>query len=313
MADIEKEIKKEEKKVEKFFHKKENVWMSISIILAVILIVSLGFNFSGKSISKDAAGKKAVEFIKTSFGADVSTFENVTDLGKIYLMNVPYQGQDIPIYVTKDGKYFISSAIEMNAVASVSKPTEVPKTDKPKVELYIWGYCPYGVAAQGPLAEVASLLKSSADFEAVLYYAGHGDYEAQQNKIQACIQKLAEDKYWKYADGFVKTIYPKCGASRDIACDKNESIALMKSLGIDSAKVMGCVDSDGVSLTEAYSNRAENNGVTGSPTLIINGVAVNVGRTAEAYKTAVCNAFNNAPAECSDTLSSDTSAAQGNC
>jgi len=317
MADIEKEIEKEEKKVEKFFHKKENIWMSVSIVLAVILVISLGFNFSGKSISKDAAGNKAVDFIKTSFGADVSEFTNVTDLGKIYEITVPYQGQDIPVYMTKDGKYFISSAIDIAAVASTASNTattakEVPKTDKPKVELYIWGYCPYGVAAQGPLAEVANLLKNSADFEAVLYYAGHGDHEVQQNKIQACIQKLAKDKYWNYAAGFVKTIYPKCGG--DIVCDKNESVALMKSLGIDSAKVMSCVDSEGVSLTEADSLRASDNGVTGSPTLMINGVVVNVAsRTAEAYKTAVCNAFNNAPSECSSTLSSSSSAAQGNC
>jgi hypothetical protein len=223
------------------------------------------------------------------------------------------------VYVSKDGKYFVNAIVPLEDVkkTTTSSPssTTVPKTDRPIVELYIWGYCPYGVAAQEPLAQVAGLLKDSATFEAVPYYDGHGPFETQQNKIQLCIQEEAKALYWQYATGFVKDIYPKCGSSRDITCDKDESIKLMKSLGIDSTKVMSCVDSSGTSLFNQAASKAQSNGVTGSPTLVINGVKVNVARTAEAYKTAVCDAFTDSskPAECSTTLDSTSAATAGNC
>jgi glutaredoxin len=150
--------------------------------------------------------------------------------------------------------------------------------------LFIWSYCPFGVQAQGPVAEVASLLKNSADFVSILYYDGHGDYETQQNKIQECIQKLDEDKYWAYASKFVSEIYPNCGASQDISCNEKQSSALMKSLGIDSTAVMDCVNSEGESLISKASSYAQQFGVTGSPTILINGVKVSVARNAESIK-----------------------------
>jgi protein-disulfide isomerase len=221
--------------------------------------------------------------------------------------------------MTKDGKYMIPAIQELNPVSLPSqndkeKPSQnVPKTSKPKVELYVWSYCPYGVQMQGPMAEVAELLKGKAEFIIVPYYDGHGAYETQQNKIQLCIQKLAEDKYWSYAKGFVETIYSKCGSQRTEACDKNESISLMKKLGIDSSKIMSCVDSQGKTLLEEAAKKSQQNGVSGSPTVIINGVKVNVARTPESVKTAVCSAFENVPAECSKNLSSSASASSGSC
>ncbi len=163
------------------------------------------------------------------------------------------------------------------------------------------------------MAAVANLLGDSADFTIVPYYDGHGAYETQQNKIQSCIQELEPAKYWSYAAGFVANIYPKCSSARTEECDKTESVTLMKTLGIDSTKVLACVDSKGADLNNAASKKAQASGVSGSPTLIINGVIVNTARNAEAYKTAVCSAYNTAPAECSETLDSSAAAAQGNC
>ncbi|MEK6820524.1 MAG: hypothetical protein AABX71_02320, partial [Nanoarchaeota archaeon] len=240
--------------------------------------------------------------------------DSVTSKGGVYEITMNVNGQKIPVYFTKDGNYIMQGRglvpITGNAVDNSQQqtPAEVPKSDKPEVDLFIWSYCPYGVQAQGPLAEVASLLKDSADFNAILYYDGHGAFETQQNKIQACIQKLDKDKYWAYASGFVKDIYPKCSSLKTADCDKTESVKLMKSLGIDSSAVMSCVDSDGESLLTEYSQRASESGVTGSPTLMINGVVTQPSsRTAEAFKTAVCSAFNTEPTECSQDLSSSGS------
>lgn len=176
------------------------------------------------------------------------------------------------------------------------------------MDLFVWSYCPYGVQAQGSLAEVVSLLGDYADFSSIMYYDGHGAYETQQNQIQACIQKLDGDNYWDYAAGFVSDIYSKCGSTRDIDCDKTEAIKLMDSVGIDSDAVMVCVDSEGADLIAVDSAFAQTSGVSGSPTLIINGVITSASRTAEAYKAVVCAAFNDAPEACDEVLSIDAAA-----
>ena len=298
---------------------RENPWILSTFVLGVLALILLIGNFGGMTggiISEKDAGDSLLTFANQQ-GANAELV-GVEDTGDFYEVILLLNGQEAPFMVTKDGEFLVQGLTPLNLVqtpTSQEQSVDIPKSDKPEVELFIWSYCPYGVQAQGPLAEVASLLGNYADFKSILYHDGHGAYETYQNKIQECIQEISPSKYWNYAAGFVEDIYPVCGASRDIDCDKTESIALMKSLGIDSTKVMSCVDSKGDSLISASSSYAQQLGVTGSPTLIINGVKSNAGRTAEAYKVAVCNAFTDetAPEECSTTLDSSTAAAAGNC
>jgi hypothetical protein len=49
-------------------------------------------------------------------------------------------------------------------------------------------------------------------------------------------------------------------------------------------------------------------GVQGSPTFVLNGVKVSVGRNAEAVKQAICASFEEAPAECATTLRTEEEA-----
>ena len=54
-------------------------------------------------------------------------------------------------------------------------------------------------------------------------------------------------------------------------------------------------------------------GITGSPTLLINGVVYNGQRSAEGYKQAICSAYSNPPEECGITLSGSTGTSSGSC
>jgi len=297
----------------------DNPWMFVSIALGIVILVLLIIVFrggiTGGAISSSDAISNAVDFLNSNVGGGVE-YVSHESIGNLYEVLVSYNGEQIPVYVTKDGGYLIQGVVPLTGNVVDKEETqevEVPKSDKPKVELFIWSYCPYGVQAQGPLAEVALLLNGKADFEAVLYYDGHGEYETQQNKIQACIQEVDKDKYWDYAKNFVETVYPKCGSSGDVECNEEESIKIMKSLGINDGEVMSCVDERGDELIAKDSNLASEYGITGSPSLVINGVKVNVARNAESFKTAVCSAFNNAPEECSTTLNSNSGGASGNC
>jgi len=297
----------------------KNYWTIATLVLAVILIVVL-VSSSSKTVSAEEAGQNVLIFAREQ-GVVNPELISASDSGSLYEIVISIDGQEVPLYVTKDGKTLVPQPISIEpkkAAPVTTKATSgsdgsIPKSDKPVVELFIWSYCPYGVQAQGPMAEVASLLGNYADFKIVPYYDGHGAYETQQNKIQSCIQKLESDKYWDYAAGFVENIYQECGSSRDIVCDKTKSIELMNSLGIDSSAVMSCVDSDGDALLTTARQNAQANGVTGSPTVLINGVKANVARTAESFKTAICSAFNEAPAECSSTLDSTAGTASGSC
>jgi len=290
----------------------------LSIFVIVLLVGSLGaFSLTGNAVSSDEAGAKFI----TLASLQLNNIEIIGIQKENGLYRINFTSDETgesSVYLTLDGSYLITGLIPLSTSSdsntsdsSTASQTEVPKADKPKAELYIWSYCPYGVTALGPFSEVASLLKNSADFKVHLYYAGHGDFELQQNKIQACIQDLGYKSYWNYAKTFADKIYKKC--SGNIDCDLNESVALMKSLGIDSNKVLSCVKSNGDALLKEDSNAAASAGVTGSPTLIINGVKVNADRTADAYKTAVCSAFTNAPQECGQALNTTGTTASGNC
>lgn len=299
---------------------RKNPWILSTFVIGLIAMVLVVGSFSnlgltGKVVSENKAGNNLIAYLNTIVDDEV-TLVDVESEGAFYKVTVEYQGQDIPIYVTRDGAYYTSSLIPIvssNSGSNTNVNTEIPKSDVPEVELFIWGYCPYGVQAQGPLAEVASLLSDYADFKAVLYYDGHGAFETQQNKIQECIQEISPDKYWDYAAGFVEDIYPACSSSRDVNCDKTQSITLMNSLGINSNAVLNCVNSNGESLLSDASSHAQELGVTGSPTLVINGVKANVDRTAEAFKIAVCNAFTDAPELCSTVLDDTGATTSGNC
>ena len=192
---------------------RKNPWVASTFVLGLFVIVLLITNFSGgisgNVISQDEAGKKLLAFYQSN-GVEGLELGTIEDLGLIYQINFIYQNNTIPLYMTKDGN-LAGSLNPINGDASSNpsqetQTTEITKSDKPVIDLFIWSYCPYGVQAQGPLSEVAKLLKGKADFNTILYYDGHGAFETQQNKIQACIQKLAKDKYWNYAEGFVKTV-----------------------------------------------------------------------------------------------------------
>jgi hypothetical protein len=296
---------------------KQNYWISTTIILAILLTVSVisGISHEDETISPDDAGAAILQFALEQ-GAEAELI-NVTDTGSLYEVIISISGEEATIYATRDGKNLVPYVYPLTAGSTNQTTTETttPKTTTPKTlnpisQLFIWSYCPYGVTALTPFAEVAQLL--GGNLEVVLYYAGHGDFEIQQNKIQACIQDLGYTaQYWNYAKQFAADIYEACYG--DLECDLKQSTELMDSLEIDSAAVLSCVDEKGEALLEEDYTKAQQAGVTGSPSLVVNGVKSSAGRTANAYKEAICSGYETAPAECDTALDSTTETTSGNC
>ena len=66
---------------------------------------------------------------------------------------------------------------------------------------------------------------------------------------------------------------------------------------------------DGEALYNRDVARAAELKQSGSPGFVINGVPVQVDRTPEAVKQAICSAFNTVPSECQQTLSTQSASA----
>jgi hypothetical protein len=278
-----------------------------------------------KGITQDEAKAKVKELIDNSGGGAEVT--GVTMENGLYKVTVNSNKQDFPVYVTKDGKKFFPQGPvdfdEAKKQAEAAKQKEadtykpVEKSDKPVVDLYVMGFCPYGNKSEDTLKPVYSLLKDKVTFN--FHYivdvtdnkvqSLHGDKEVTEDEREACILRdYGKDKWMD----FVTYVNDKCGS--DGSCWEDAA----KSGSINTAKVTACVTSSGVTLMKAEADASKKTGASGSPTMIINGSqtkAVYQYGNSDAYKTEICNAFNNPPSECSQKLgsSTDASAQGGSC
>jgi protein-disulfide isomerase len=194
--------------------------------------------------------------------------------------------------------------------ADPSIPVAVPKTDKPQVDLFVMTHCPYGLQEQKAYIPVAELLNKKANMDVkFVSYAMHGKAEVDDNTTEYCIQKEQNDKYLTFLKCFT-------------ASANGDTQGCLDQAGINKAKLASCVAATDkqFQITAEYNNQShwlsgqfplynvnkdENDkyGVQGSPTLVINGTQVEVARSPEAIKQAICNAFKNPPADCQKTLS----------
>jgi len=136
----------------------------------------------------------------------------------------------------------------------------------------------------------------------------HGKEEVDENTRQYCAQQQDKDKYFSYLNCYATT---------------QDSASCMKQSGLNESKINSCIDKTDkqFSITAKYNDQASwlsgrypvypihadlNNkySVQGSPTLIINGVQVEAGRTPDGLKAVICSAFSNPPAECEQILAS---------
>jgi hypothetical protein len=297
----------------------KNYWAISTIVLAVLLVIVLGVSLLGNDskMSKEAVGQKVIEFAAKQ-GAN-ATLIGVNESGELYEVILSIQGQEVPVYVTKDGKNLVPTVIPLDTTATetqtptqTDQPTQtnIPKSDKPTVEAFVMAYCPYGTQIEKGLIPVANLLGDKIDFKIkFVYYAMHPSYgEVEEQLNQYCIQAEQSDKFIAYLTCFL---------------DKGDGEGCIKSTKIDETKLASCVKKtdETYAVTENLKdeskwlsgnyplfniNKADNEkySVGGSPTLIINGVESSAGRDSASLLKAVCAAFETAPEECNTELSS---------
>jgi hypothetical protein len=302
-------------------HFRENPWMLATLICGVLIVVLLISTISGGltgNVSSKAAGEKVLNFYQ-SVGIENLSVDSVKEVSGLYEVDLSYKGKIIPIYATKDGKAFTESLTPLQDSSSNSNTqTTVPKSDKPKVELYVFAYCPYGTKMERAMIPVVKLLGDKIDFTIRQIGAMHGDFEKVEAQRQLCIEKNYPDKYLDYILAFdtnaavgscQSDAYNQCSGKGDSCitplvktCVAPLTDSIFSKLGIDASKINSCMTSDGVSMYNTEVSNANSKGVSGSPTLMINGVNSQADRSPEGVKGAICSAFNNVPSECSQKL-----------
>ena len=318
--------------------------MTIALIIGIfaVLIIFLAVFLSASSpgqnqhVPPGTCGDKVLQYVNQNLvqpGSPATLVATSEDRG-LYGIKIQYHSQEITLYASKDCSLLFTSNYDMNQAGGAygtgsgqgtqaAQPAAPVKSTRPAVDLYVMAFCPYGTQAEAVMKPVVDLLGSKADIRLryITTVAGttadsvnslHGPTEAQEDLRQICIQKYYPEKLWTYIARFNEACYPASGNTEtQKACWMNVSARA----GIDIAKSTACASGpEGISLLKADEADSNKNGASGSPTLIINGVTYSGARTPEAYKQAICNSFENAPAECNTTLSTtqETNAA-GEC
>lgn len=336
----EKQEHKQEHKIELPRRKNKHMFWKISTaVLFALLIISM-FTQGFAGLFKSQLGAQQVADKTTKYVNDVllqgkmtATVQDVKDIGNLYNMKLNIGGQVFDSYVTKDGKLLFPQAIELDKSIETgpTQPTQtavscedMEKKDKPTAEVYYMAYCPYGVQAMKGMYPVAKLFGDKVDIQPhfVIYdnYQGgsadycmndgklcsmHGIEELKEDIRQACIYKYQKDKFWDYTNcamtecslGNIATCWETCA-------DKNK---------VDKAKVNECSDKEGAALMEAEKKLNEEKGVSGSPTIFVNGVPYEGGRSPDNFKENICCGFNSKPGECGQSLTTTAATTTGSC
>ncbi len=180
------------------------------------------------------------------------------------------------------------------------------KVAKPKAELYVMSYCPYGLQAQKWFLEAMLKLDKVADMEVkFVNYLMHGAKEWEENIAQYCIQKENKAQYKEYLKCFLREgKADECLAETKVDMKKLASCKAetKKAINYDENMLKG-LDNP---LFTLHDKENKEYGVSWSPTFVLNGIKVPSGRSAKAYANLICDSFENKPTICEEEFSDVT-------
>ncbi|MBU0636851.1 hypothetical protein KKH16_01415 [Patescibacteria group bacterium] len=246
--------------------------------------------------------------------------KSIVEEGDVYSIKLDIKGQEYTSYMTKDGKKFFQSGIDIEQMIKETQANKagktdkqpsanLSKTDKPEVELFIMSHCPYGTQIEKGILPVIETLGDKINFTLKFCdYAMHGKKELDEQLTQCCIQKEEKTKLNNYLKCFLQS---------------SDSASCLKSASLNQDKINNCIKTmdKQYKVTEKFNDKKtwasgnyppfdvyksdnEKYGIQGSPALVVNGEQAQTKRDAASLLTTICSAFNNPPAECKEQLSS---------
>lgn len=286
---------------------KSNPWILTTIILAIIVLL-MGIVIYTNNSSSKKVGNDFIEFINAQ-GQTTVEFIDAEDYGSnLYQVTVANEGQESPVYLTKDGKYWvqiIASITGKTISEQTSKETPQIKTaEKPKAELFVMTHCPYGTQAEKGFIPAMKELEKVADvsIKFVHYYMHTNKQEEVETPRQICIREEQADKFLDYLECFL-------GGTSGTS---EEAKTCETQVGINTKALNECISSGRAEkYYEEDSKLSESYGVKGSPTLVINGEIAQFGRDSQSYLEGICLGFNEMPELCNTAELSTASPSPG--
>jgi hypothetical protein len=311
-----------------------------------ILFFAVGFFAKGGSpvtgqVIQGAADKNVVanevlgvinQNINLQGGTGNATLVSVAEESGLYKITLSIDGTNTPFYATTDGTYYVQAykisdiKEQMAAAAEEQQTPTIQKTDKPNVKMFVMSYCPYGEQAEnglGPALQTIGLGNVTFEPHFVIYdnYQGggpnycfdneslycsmHGINEMREDIRQLVIWKYWPDKWWAYVN--------KVNAETSTGDIESKWEGIATSVGLEPGKIKDYFDKEALTLLNAEAALNAKYSVRGSPTILINDMQYSGGRTPEAFKAGICDAFNTPPSSCGQTLNSTASTTSGSC
>lgn len=298
----------------------KKIWI---ILISIIILVALVMFFVTQSESKSdkiiiinqedikVKAKNLIDNYLTQPGMDISIIDiEEKKTGGIYRINTKFNGQDQPLYITKDGKYIITELINIEelktARADEKEKAEKAaivenKTNKPEINLFSMSHCAFTLQFQKGLLPVIEKLSNQINTETkFVSYVLQGEGEIKENLRQYCIIQNQKEKYYDYLTCFLKE-----GKYQNCLKENNINIAKLNRCFSETKKRYNInINKNSFSI---HNELNEKFGIKGSPTLVINGEIIQPkGRDPNNILKSICSAFINPPAECLENISDET-------
>ncbi|OGI15783.1 hypothetical protein A3K63_00205 [Candidatus Micrarchaeota archaeon RBG_16_49_10] len=209
-----------------------------------------------------------------------------------------------------EGTNLEAACTESKAAATETQKSaceSVKKVDEPVLEAFVVSYCPYGLQMQRVLTEVQKTIGKDVDIK--VRYIGavvdgkitsmHGEQEATENHRQICMREEQASKYWDYISCFIKA---------------GETDPCLDEAKIDKAKLTSCMSdaNKGLKYAQVDFDGQNKYGVSGSPTLILNGEKASEfdfgGRSVQGVGSMLCCSMNKRSSGCDIQVSTDQAA-----
>ncbi len=313
--------------------KKNNNNINYIYIIAALLVGFLIGKFiptNSANIASEKIGKVEVQKIlneklikNNDVKAEVKNIAQMTGLSKVDVEIKKTKDStkitDDTIYISNDGKKVFSKIVDFDEVekaekAALKKGIVQNKTEKPKVELFVMSYCPFGTQMEKGYLPAIKALGDKIDSKIkFVHYAMHGKKEMDQNTLQYCIQKNNPEKFNDYLTCFLEkgeTGIDTCLSENKLSkkdletcvSETDKKFNISKDFKDKKSYLSGKYPK-----FEIDSNEAKKYGVQGSPTLVINGQKIEgVARDAKSVLKTICSAFTKQPEECKVDLSDTT-------
>jgi len=310
----------------------------VIVILIALVVYQYVYGTAGlNAVSENELSERVIEAVGKDIGDQEGvSIENIEKQASLYKITLNVLGQEYESYATLDGEMLFPQKIDL----IIPEPKEISKTEKPEVDLFVMAYCPFGNQAEELIAPVNELLGDKANIELHYiiysnygsgypeycldeenkYCSMHGIQEVNQGIRELCVQKYEPDNFWNFVEKMNEE------STSENADEKWEGVA--QGIGIDVEKIKTCQTEEGISLLDqelvltsesypvqepAQHKGQENQSISGSPTLVINGVIYDGARSTSSYQDAICQAFTNSPEECSEELLEEQVAPNGSC